>query len=246
MLENNNDKGIKKISIDDAQNPFNQLSQTLPPDAAALLATMQQAASHAGMPSDALDMLSKMQNLTQTVDKTTISNTSPGLKHDVQVQINNGQPHDLIRTVPEEIRKARELQEILEKVKTSNEKEKFTIYEQGIAFGIVVGKSTKSEVNQIMKDISKIVYTDDDNELIAFYNDIHVTILFNDDMIVREIQFGNKYRGSTTKGLRAGDHIDNAIEIYGQPKMKSVRGALWNKFGVFCENNFITSIRLMS
>ncbi|MFN8576855.1 MAG: hypothetical protein U0354_08345 [Candidatus Sericytochromatia bacterium] len=246
MLENNNDKGIKKILIDDTQNPFAALNQGLPPDAAALLSSMQQVVSTAGMPSEAMELLSKMQGLTQTVDKSTISNTSPGIKHDVQVEINNGQPQDLIRTVPEEIRKARELQEILEKIKLSNEREKFTIYEQGIAFGIIIGKSNKIDVNKIMKDISKIEYQDDDNELIAFYNDIHVTVLFNDDMIVREIQFGNKYRGATTKGLRSGDHIDSAIELYGQPKMKSVRGALWPKFGVFCENNFITSIRLMS
>lgn len=68
-----------------------------------------------------------------------------------------------------------------------------------------LGKSTKVDANNIMKDNHKIIYQDDDNDLIAFYNDIHVTLLFNDEMIVREIQFGNKYRGATTKGLRFGD-----------------------------------------
>lgn len=55
MLENISDKGIKKISIDDSQNPFNALNQSLPPDAAALLASMQQVASNSGMPTEALE-----------------------------------------------------------------------------------------------------------------------------------------------------------------------------------------------
>lgn len=251
MSQDTNDIGIKKILITESNNPFTQLSEGLPAEAAALLAAMQKSVAP-GTPKelDPLSLLSQMQASTMPVDKASISNTSPGIKHDIQAEIANSQSYgqnELIRTVPEEIRKARELQEILDKVRTANEKEKFTIYdEQGLAFGIIVGTTTKQEANKIMSSISKVAYTDDDNELIAFYNDIYVTILYNDEMIVREIQFGNKYRGTTTKGLRTGDSIEDAIAIYGQPKMKSVRGALWNKFGVFCENNFITAIRLMS
>lgn len=246
MSEIDNNLGIKKISITDEQSALNLLAENLPADAAALLASMQQFSKDPAA-QDALLMLSKMQNMTAPIDKVSISNTSPGLNSDVQNEIKNYQSTEMVRAVPQEVQKAMEIQQLVDKVKTTKDnKEKYTIYEQGIAFGIIVNKTTKSEVNIIMKEISKINYADDDNELIAFYNDIYVTVLYNDEMIVREIQFGNKYRGETTKGLRAGDHIDKAIELYGQPKMKSVRGALWNKFGVFCENNFITSIRLMS
>lgn len=250
MSQETNDIGIKKILIAEGHNPFANISEGLPSEAAELLASMQKAIAP-GTPKelDPLSLLSQMQKSAMPIDKVNISNTSPGIRHDIQVEISESisQQNELIRTVPEEIRKARELQELLEKVRTANEKEKFNIYdEQGMAFGVVVGRSSKADVNKIMASISKIVYSDDDNELIAFYNDIYVTILYNDEMIVREIQFGNKYRGATSKGLRSGDSIEEAIRIYGQPKMKSVRGALWNKFGVFCENSFITTIRLMS
>ena len=244
MLEGTN--SIKKIAITDEKKELELIKSHLPADVAALLASMQQA-TQAPLSKESLDMFSKIQNSTEPIDKAKITNTSPGLKIEVVNEIKEHSQTEMIRSVPEEVKKALELQDIIEQIKNTKDiKEKFTIYEQGVSFGIVVGKSTKAEVNEILKEISKISYENDDNELIAFYNDIYLTVLYNDEMIVREMQFGNKFKGLTAKGLKAGDHIDKAIEIYGQPKMKSVRGALWNKFGVFCENNFITSIRLMS
>lgn len=242
MLEGTN--SIKKIAITDEKKELELIKSHLPADVAALLASMQQA-TQTSLSKESLDLFSKIQNSTEPIDKAKITNTSPGLKIEVVNEIIT--PTEVIRSVPEEVKKALELQDIIEQIKNTKDiKEKFTIYEQGVSFGIIVGKSTKAEVNEILKEVSKISYENDDNELIAFYNDIYLTVLYNDEMIVREMQFGNKFRGLTAKGLKAGDHIDKAIEIYGQPKMKSVRGALWNKFGVFCENNFITSIRLMS
>ena len=244
MLEGTN--SIKKIAITDEKKELELIKSHLPADVAALLASMQQA-TQAPLSKESLDMFSKIQNSTEPIDKAKITNTSPGLKIEVVNEIKEHSQTEMIRSVPEEVKKALELQDIIDQIKNTKDiKEKFTIYEQGVSFGIVVGKSTKAEVNEILKEISKISYENDDNELIAFYNDIYLTVLYNDEMIVREMQFGNKFKGLTAKGLKAGDHIDKAIEIYGQPKMKSVRGALWNKFGVFCENNFITSIRLMS
>lgn len=244
MLEGTN--SIKKIAITDEKKELELIKSHLPADVAALLASMQQV-TQTPLSKESLDMFSKIQNSTEPIDKAKITNTSPGLKIEVVNEIKGQGQTEIIRSVPEEVKKALELQDIIEQIKnTKDVKEKFTIYEQGVSFGIVIGKSTKTEVNEILKEVSKISYENDDNELIAFYNDIYLTVLYNDEMIVREMQFGNKFKGLTAKGLKAGDHIDKAIEIYGQPKMKSVRGALWNKFGVFCENNFITSIRLMS
>jgi len=238
-------EGIKKIEINNDISSLDMLSY-LPADAAALLASMQQISKNP-IPSETVDMIAKMKASTEVIDKNKISSTSSGLNLDVIAEINKPNQTEIVRSVPQEIQKAIEIQNIIEKTKkTKDPKEKFIVYEEGIAFGIVIGKTNKTEVNLMMKDLSKIEYSDFDEELIAFYNDIHLTVLYNDEMIVREMQFGSKYRGSTFKGLKTGDHIEKAIELYGQPKMKSIRGALWNKFGIFCENNFITSIRLMS
>ena len=238
---------IKRIALTNENASLEMLSVQLPPDVAALLASMQNA-SKSPIHNDALEMIAKIQASTQITERNNISSTSPGLKKEIENEISNfSSKNKMIKVVPQEIQKARELQSLIEKTKNvQDQKEKFTVYEEGIAFGIVIGKSNKSEVNLMLRNISSIVYSDFDEDLIAFYNDIYLTVLYNDEMIVREMQFGSKYKGSTAKGLKVGDHIDKAIEIYGQPKMKSVRGALWNKVGVFCENNFITSIRLMS
>src|SRR5690606_7668781 len=123
---------------------------------------------------------------------------------------------------------------------------KLTIYEWGVALGAITGKSSKQEVTEIMKEFSRASFSPTADELDLFFNDISVTVFFNDENIVREIQFGLDYMGSTKKGLKIGDSLDKAIDLYGQPRMKSPRGAIWNKFGVFCQNNMITCIRLQS
>ncbi len=155
--------------------------------------------------------------------------------------------NEMVRARPEEIQKAYDKQQALEQIKKAKSLiEKLTIYECGVALGIVAGVSTKQEVIEIMKEFSTVKCPSDDSDLMFYYNDASVTVYYNDDMTVRELQFGSDYKGKTSKGLAIGEHVDKAVEIYGQPRMKSPRGAIWNKFGVFCQSNIVNSIRIQS
>jgi len=95
-----------------------------------------------------------------------------------------------------------------------------------------------------MKPYSKIKFNPSDSAPMFTYEDISFIVFFDDDNVVVELNFGQDYKGATEKGLHVGDTIDKAIEIYGQPRMKSPRGAIWDKFGVFSKNNIIVSIRI--
>ena len=186
------------------------------------------------------------------IQKTTSSNSGNFEKEfifneSVNIENQNFNQQLLIRQVPEVLQKALEQQKILEQIRQENNFiKKLTIYEAGIALGIVVGNSEKKEVIQIMKDFSKIIFSVDTAELILFYSDIALTVFFNDSETVKELQFSNNYKGETSKGLKIGDSIEKAIELYGNPRMKTSRGAIWNGFGVFCQNNFISSIRIQN
>ena len=219
----------KKVTVNPEMEALNQLVGNLPSDAAELLARMQAATAH--------------------IDIKNISNTSPGLKIEVQKEIAKEEitSQSLVRAVPEELKMVIEQKRIIDDTLNSqDQKVRMMIHESGIALGLVIGKTTKKEVSEIIKNFSKIVCDDSDNDVMFFYSDIGLTVFYNDEMVVREMQFGTTYKGNTSKGLRVGDSIETAVEIYGQPRMKSPKGAIWTKFGVFCQNNMITSIRLMS
>ena len=192
-----------------------------------------------------------------------ISTTDPYLKetiqrektqHDVETihrPTNNessapvNQEQSLVRSMPAELQRAYAQKRAIEKLRNeTNPIKKFTIYEAGIAFGIIVGKTKKNEVVELMKAYSKVNFEANDSSLMFTYEDISFIVFFDDDNTVVELNFAQDYKGSTEKGLRVGDTIDKAIEIYGQPRMKSPRGAIWDKFGVFSKNNLIVSIRI--
>jgi hypothetical protein len=76
------------------------------------------------------------------------------------------------------------------------------------------------------------------------YSNLSLTVYFDDADIVSELEFGNDFKGSTFKGLRIGDTLEKAIEIYGNPRMKSAKGAGWEKLKVFCNGNVINKIKV--
>jgi hypothetical protein len=133
---------------------------------------------------------------------------------------------------------------IEESIKTEKEISEFTINESGEALGIVVGQSTKEEVARMMKKYSSNTFDLNYASQIHFYNDVSLYVFFDDKNVVEELKFVNNYKGMTTKGLMLGDTVEEAIAIYGQPKMRSPKGAVWGKFAVFCEQDIITSIRI--
>lgn len=120
----------------------------------------------------------------------------------------------------------------------------FYIYEVGIFMGIIIGKSTKEKVLEIMKYNTGINLEQVSNEPIIYYNDISVNIYFDEFNIVTELEFEEDFKGSTRKGLRIGDTLDRAIELYGEPKLKTTTGAIWDKLKIFYRDNVIIRIKL--
>jgi len=110
---------------------------------------------------------------------------------------------------------------------------------------LFVNLSTKKNVINTLKTLSNINY-DNSNESIFYYTDIGLTFFFDEDDIITEIEAGEKYLHPTTKGLKIGDSILKAIEIYGNPKMKSAKGAIWEHFSVILrdKSDEISLIRL--
>jgi hypothetical protein len=191
------------------------------------------------MPSEAAALLSLMKSQ-EVISK--VSTTSMDLKSIIEDNISPSV--SLVRQKPNELSVLFKQKNFIEG--TQNEMDpvkKFSIDEDmGIALGIIVGLTKKSQISEIMKLSSK--YSPDDNESLYFYNDLSLSIFFDRDDIVSEMKFGNLYKGVTNKGLSIGDTVEKSIELYGQPKLKSSKGAIWSKFAIFCEKNIITSIRI--
>lgn len=220
----------------------------LPQEALAMLSMLQQKPTvhttlnlHGGLNKEAMDMLSSIQ---KEQHRHQISDTSSDLSNIVKEAVQEAnQVHGLVRSASEEIRSLNEKQFAIELLKTEQDPiKKLTIFESGVALGITVGLTTKKEVIESMKKHSKLSFTESD--YLHEYTDTSISVFFNDDGVVSEMKFMERYKGKTSKGLAIGDLVDKAIQIYGQPKMKSPKGAIWKGFAVFCDRNVITSIRV--
>lgn len=184
------------------------------------------------MPSEVSNLLALMQS-NELISK--VSTTSMDLKAIIEDSIPSSTTA-IVRQKPREL-------SLLDKNKEINPSKKYSIDEEmGIAMGVIVGLTKKSQINEIMKYFSSI--TPDKDESFYFYGDLTLSVFFDTDDTVSEMKFGKDYKGSTNKGLSIGDSVQKAIELYGQPKLKSLKGAIWNKFAIFCEMDYITSIRI--
>ncbi len=120
----------------------------------------------------------------------------------------------------------------------------FNISEEGMFLGIISGTTNKAQVIEILSKYSEHKYNQDTQESILIYDDISLTIYFDDENITNQLDFGKSFRGNTNKGLRIGDTVEKAIELYGPPAMKSPKGAIWKNLKVFCTDGSITSIKI--
>jgi hypothetical protein len=120
----------------------------------------------------------------------------------------------------------------------------FSIHEEGIFLGIIIGITSKEEVIKTMEEYSSIKFNINIVGSALFYDDISVNFYFDQCDLVSELDFGNNFRGATTKGLRMGDSLEKAIEIYGAPRMKTSIGAIWDNMKIFSDNFSITGIRI--
>lgn len=144
------------------------------------------------------------------------------------------------------LEKALEQREAIEKyMKEKDPLKKLTIYESGVALGIVIGRSTKDDVISIMKDYSKVSTELQRENQIFLFDDISLTILFNEEDIVEEFTFGKLYKGETGLGIKIDDPMEKAIKVYGKPKTGTVKGAVWDNIALFSQDNkYISSIRI--
>lgn len=118
--------------------------------------------------------------------------------------------------------------------------------ENSTVIGLTVNKSTKNDVINEMKSMSKIDYNNNFQEAIFYYTDAGITFFFDENDVISEVEFDSKYKKTTSKDLKIGDTLEKAIEIYGPPRMKSAKGAIWNRFSILMEDrqNAIRLIRL--
>ncbi len=118
----------------------------------------------------------------------------------------------------------------------------YIVNEFGSIFGIQIGKTTKKEVIEIMKAKSNINNLNITDETLK-YNDIGINFHFAIGNL-DEISFYYPFEGQTSKGLKIGDNIKKAIEIYGYPNIKTGSGAIWGKISLFLNDDIVTTIRL--
>lgn len=138
------------------------------------------------------------------------------------------------------------LHSIVDKIRSETETfNKYTIYEEGVALEIILGKTTKNEVLKIMNNYSSEKFKFDDVSQILIYQDLSLTILFSENEIVSEMRFGKLYKGKTSKGLGIGDDIKKGLDIYGRPDVFTLKGAIWKNIALFTsDGNKISSIRI--
>ena len=109
-----------------------------------------------------------------------------------------------------------------------------------LVYGIKIGKTTRIQVKNKFASVFKV----DENEFQQVIKELGLFIFYDDKDTVQEIILESPFNGTTLKGLKIGDSIDKASEIYGQPKIKSLISAFWKDFSVFLKNDIITSIKL--
>lgn len=145
---------------------------------------------------------------------------------------------DIIRKRPDFVEKA---------IKESQVRDRFLIdIEKSSILDLEVGKSTKEDVIKTLETLSESNYKDNMQEAIFYYTDIGLSFYFDEYDLINEIEIDEKYKRSTNKGLRINDPLELAIEIYGSPRMKSAKGAIWNRFSILMRDraNEIMLIRL--
>jgi hypothetical protein len=118
-----------------------------------------------------------------------------------------------------------------------------TIYETGTALGIQVKNSKRRDVIDKMAAIDQLT-TSNASEPVLKYESIGVIFYFSEGGNLQEITFSSPFQGKTSKGLEIGDSVQKAIELYGQPKMRTQAGAIWSTIAVFLKDDIVTAIRL--
>lgn len=112
-------------------------------------------------------------------------------------------------------------------------------------YGICINKTNREFIEKLISSITdktSIIIDEFSIEL----KKMGVTIFFSSENVVKEIVITSPFRGETLKGLKIGDDISKAIELYGQPKIRSLVSAFWPSISIFLKDEIISSIKLRS
>lgn len=224
--------GIKKIVVGDTEAMKILMRSSLPPEANINIqqlmgysqtATVEKPSDSpeiAGLPPEAAALMQQM------------------LMAQTPVQPNPEAGVGMVRKRPEYLEKA--IQEVTSRNRFEADIENCSVLD------LFVNLSTKQNVINTLKTISKVAYESKEQEPIFYFSDVGINFFFDENGVVNEIEMDERYRHQTTKGLKVGDSVEKAIELYGKPRMKSAKGAIWNNFSILLHDreNSIRVIRL--
>lgn len=117
------------------------------------------------------------------------------------------------------------------------------ISEEGVFLGIILNLTKKSEAIEILNKQCKTQFSNDYDDNIISYELDGINMYIEEDLVV-QLEFKRGFEGSTVKGLKIGDNVEKALELYGKPVMKTPKGAVWKNFKVFYEKDIIHSIKI--
>ncbi|MEK7432496.1 MAG: hypothetical protein AABZ74_05130 [Cyanobacteriota bacterium] len=117
------------------------------------------------------------------------------------------------------------------------------ISEEGVFLGIILNLTKKSEAIEILNKQCKTQFSHDYDDNIISYELDGINMYIEEDLVL-QLEFKRGFEGSTVKGLKIGDNVEKALELYGKPVMKTPKGAVWKNFKVFYEKDIIHSIKI--
>ncbi|MFN8576412.1 MAG: response regulator [Candidatus Sericytochromatia bacterium] len=129
----------------------------------------------------------------------------------------------------------------LEKILEENDNNIFNasdnfIDETGRFLGITISKSNKNDVLEIFNSYGLSYNIIESNESSLVYDNIGIIFNFNEQNVVEEMTFTDKFEGTTLKGLSIDDLIDKALELYGKPEFINENCSIWPKMSVIIDS----------
>jgi len=237
------EKGRKKIVLDENINLKEFFSNSISPEANVLMKHLMSAKQSDGssLPMDGVLLVEQLQEAEKVTQQQQeiLTNLPPEAAALMQQMMMAQESTSMIKVIPKEIEEA-----LKKKKRIPPENPLLIDIENSSILGLYINESTLDEVLETLKNFSSISYEKNKKEAVHYYTDIGINIFFDQDNIVNEIEIGEKYKHPTTKSLKIGDTLEQAVEFYGNPRMKSAKGAIWNRFSVIFEDKKINILRL--
>ena len=127
-------------------------------------------------------------------------------------------------------------------IKINYKKQLDIILNKGIVWDIKINETSRENVIKIMQSYSTVKAEKFINSDFIIYSDVSITVLFDKNQLVKEVELNEEFKGISQEGLKIGDTCDKAIKLYGSPKADDGRFLIWNDFKIFYWNNKINSI----